>query len=382
MSQAGLIAGILALVWAYSVAWMVVVALFVRHRRRRRALTESAAGRWLLVRPCAGLEPGLRQCLASTGSRADSLEMEVVFGVSEASDPAQPVAESVAAELRAAGIDARVMVMPPRGPNRKASTLAGAAEQLAGHAGLINVDSNIDMTGLDLAALIRPLAGAGATWMPPVEVAGTTLGDRASRAVLGGSFHAFALLAGIDPAGLVGKVFAIRRDAVGAAGFDELPSYLGEDVELSARLRAAGISVEPVWVHARACPAGGSLADTIARHSRWISVVRAQRLALLLTYPLLFAPSPGILLLGAFALGYSFCLAAVVAAAAVASRLCVSAGARYASGLRWQPLIGLADGLLADLVLWAALARGLTSREVSWRGRRLRIDAVGRLHTL
>jgi ceramide glucosyltransferase len=382
VSQAGLIAGIVALVWAYAVAWMVVVALFVRRRLRRRPVAKSAAGRWLLVRPCAGLEPGLRQCLASTASRADSLEMEVVFGVSEASDPARPVAESVAAELRAAGTDARVMVVPPRGPNRKASTLAGAAEQLAGHAGMINVDSNVDMSGLDLAALLRPLAGAGATWMPPVETAGTTLGDRASRAILSGSFHAFALLAGIDPAGLVGKVFAVRRDAIDTARFDELPSYLGEDVELSARLRAAGISVEPAPVHARACPAGGRLADTIARHSRWISVVRAQRPALLLTYPLLFAPTPGILLLGAIALGHSWSLAAGVAAAAVASRLCVSAGARYASGLRWQPLIGLADSLLADLVLWVALVRGLTSRELLWRGRRLRIDSVGRLHAL
>ncbi len=383
MNTLGLIAGVAALAWAYAVAFMTGVALVRRAWHARPRHGEQPRGRWLVVRPCAGAERALDGSLRSIIRRADRLDLDLVIGVSEASDPALPIARRVCTELAATGLHATVEVVPPAGPNRKASTLAGVLERrLEEYAGVINIDSNVDMTGLDLGALVAPLGRprVGATWMPPVESAGTTLGDRASRAVLAGSFHAFGLLSGLDPAGLVGKVFAVRRDAAGELGLGDLAQYLGEDVELSARLRAAGFTVEPVRARARALPAHGPVRATVARHARWITVVRAQRPALLLTYPLLFAPTPAIAVLAVVALLHSATLGVAALAAALAARLVVSAGARYASGLRWSPRIGLVDALLADGVLWAALARSLRSREVEWRGRRLRIDRTGRLH--
>jgi ceramide glucosyltransferase len=381
----GLIAGIVALVWSYSCAWLVCVALVRRYRRKHAKTTTAPAGRWLVVRPCAGAEPELEASLLSVQSRADNLPIEVIMGVSEESDPARPIAERAAAALRDAGLDARVEVVPPAGPNRKASTVAGLVERhVTDHAGFINIDSNIDMTRMDLEALVAPLGAerVGASWQPPVEQLGPTLGDRASRAVLGGSFHAFALLLALDPASLVGKVFAIRKDALEAFGLEGLPDYLGEDVELSTRLRLSDFDVQPVITNAAARPARGRFADTVARQARWVTVIRAQRPALLLTYPLLFAPTPLILVLAALSWLYSPLLAFAGVLAATAARLLVSAGARWASGLRWNPFVGLVDGALADLVLWAALIRGLASRELSWRGNRLRIDRFGKLHAI
>jgi ceramide glucosyltransferase len=109
----------------------------------------------------------------------------------------------------------------------------------------------------------------------------------------------------------------------------------------------------------------------VARLARWLRVIRAQRPALLATYPLVLAPLPGQLLLAA-ALG-----APALAALALAGRLVVALLARRASGL---PLPGAAlDALVADPLLLAAWLAALGSRRFRWRGVPLRIGPGGRL---
>lgn len=327
----------------------------------------------LLLRPCAGAEPELDRTLSSLPALGPH-RLRVCFITAEAGDPAEPAIQRALSSLRAQGVAAEHRLGPPLGPNRKLSQLvagiAGAEEEV-----FLCVDSDVDLEGLPLDALVGPLqTGLAAVWAPPVEVQQRSLGDRLSRAVLGGSLHAFPLLCGIDPAGLVGKCFALRRDALGAiGGLAPLAHHLGEDMELSRRLRAAGFAVGPAGALCRSVVAGRSPSAVRQRLSRWILVIRGQRPALLPSYPLLLAASP--LQVG---------LALVVgepglALLALAARAASSVLARRRCGLPLRPEEILLDTLLGDgLLLWAWL-RALRSRRLSWRGQPMFVDREGRL---
>jgi ceramide glucosyltransferase len=401
-----------ALAWGWAAAVASVSAAAVWRRARARPPAPGRDARpVVLARPCAGDEPGLEARLAAMPR--SRVPVAVRITVARSADRA-PSMEAAAARLRAAGVDARVLVVPTDAPNRKAGQLAGLAATL-GDVLLVSADADVDLAGFDLDALVDPLrdgtsggpdettagaseaapggaprgpgspalgatwappaeAGAarrgaspalGATWAPPAEVGGSTWADRASGAVLGGSLHAFPLLAGLDPGGLVGKVFAARLDRVRrAGGLEALCAYVGEDMELARRLRRAGFATAAVPGVARACPpAGRTWGAVVERYGRWLAVIRRQRPALLASYPLLFAATGPLV---ALALAVA---APGAAALAVGARLAVAVAARRAAALPSRPAAPFVDAVLADVLLWAALCRALASRRVTWRGR-------------
>lgn len=362
----------MSLLLAAWIATTLAAALiaFVRAPRPVAALRPTSV---LLLRPCAGAEPELQRTLNSLPVQGVH-RLRVCFITAEPGDPAEPAIHAAVGALRARGLEAEHRLGPPLGPNRKLSQLVagmnGAEEEV-----IFCADSDVDLEDLLLDAMVGPVqAGLAAAWAPPVEVQVLGWGDRLSRAVLGGSQHAFPLLCGIDPAGLVGKCFAARRDALEAiGGLAPLAHHLGEDMELSRRLRAAGLRVGPAAVRCRSRVAGRSARTVRERFSRWILVIRAQRPALLLSYPLLLAASPLQVVLG-LVLGEP---ALVVFAGA--GRLIIAALARTRSQLDRGPGALLVDAMVGDpLLLWAWL-RALLSRSLSWRGQRMWVDGSGRL---
>jgi ceramide glucosyltransferase len=350
---------LLVLVWAAVVVVVHGVAV------ARRARMDPAGWRTVdrpvvLVRPCAGDEAGLEARLASSGSGWDVVRIVVA----SEDDAAVPAAERAVLRLRAVGAHAVLQVVPTDAPNRKAAQLEAIAEAWPG-AILCNVDSDVDMRGVDRDALLGPLCGdepVACVWAPPVEAPPPeTFGDRVSHALLDGSLHAFPLLAALDPAGMVGKVFAVRLDRMEAAG------GLGEDMEIARRIRASGQAVHALRRPVRAAPRGRSLDAVVERYARWFAVIRLQRPALLTSYPMLFGATTPLVML-TLALGHS-----AAAAGVLASRLVVGLVARWTAG---GPLrAALLDIPLADAVVWWAFLRTITRREVSWRGRRLRLGA-------
>ncbi|WP_437725362.1 glycosyltransferase [Sorangium sp. So ce861] len=348
----------------------------------------APALRVLVVRPCAGPEPHLERTLGSLAGARLSAAARCVFAVAGAADGALPAATAAAAKLRAAAIPAEVALTAPAGPNRKAAQIAAVLDgEPAPFDVVLIADSDVDLDGVDLDALVAPLgdgarpAPLDAAWAPPVEVAPPgSLGDRASAAVLGASLHAFPLLAGLDPRGLVGKLFAVRAASLaGAGGFAALTAHLGEDMELSRRLLARRGAVAAAPIVAPSLASGRSLRDVIARYARWIAVIRAQRPALLASYPALFFATPLILALAALAAPIAAAPALVAAAVAVASRAAVAAAAARVAGRRAPLLAAAADACLADLVLGAAFVRALSTRTVVWRSGRFTIDRRGLL---
>ena len=334
--------------------------------------------RLVIVRPCAGPEPELQRCLASWPVLREGHLAGAIFAVGEVDDPALPAAETAAARLRTRGVDARVVVTSAEGPNHKASQLAVAVDG-AGEVDVIVVaDSDVDLEGLDLGALVDPIAAdarVAACWAPPVELGvARTWGDRASQALLGASLHAFPVLARLDRRGMVGKLVALRRSSLAAVGgFASLTGVLGEDMELARRFARRGEEVAVAPIVAPSLASGRDLRGALSRYTRWISVIRRQRPALLASYPLLFAATPLMVPL-ALAAGAPW-----IAGAAVALRFSVARLAQSACGRRRSLAGTLLEAVLADALLLAAFAHALASPRVVWRGARLRVLAGGRL---
>jgi ceramide glucosyltransferase len=370
--------------WALCKPWVPEAfwALLRRFTGARAALDPlpEAPTRVLLLRPCAGRDERLDRNLASLAdARMDGLSVACIFAVGAADDPATPVAEAAASALRAAGFECVCVITEAAGPNHKVDQLARASRGRAADV-VIVADSDVDLTGLDLSALVVPLRrGVACAWVAVGERAPRTAGDRASMAVLTGGLHGFALLARLDPAGMVGKLFAVRADALArAGGFEALVRHLGEDMELARRLLAQGMRVEAASITAFSSASGRSLRAVRDRYARWLLVVRTQRTALLPSYPLLFFAAPLQVLCALALVGHS-AWSLAVASVAVLARTAAAAGARRAAGLPWEGRAVLLDPWLGDAVLCAAWLRALTLREVRWRGGVLRWGSDGLL---
>ena len=387
-----MVALIVALTWLFGAT---SVAAWASLRARRNARTSRARPRYegalpsvCIVRPCAGSDPWLLECLATFPRTRASVLPRVVFALESPGDDAAPMALAAEDDLCARGIDASIVWTAARGPNHKAHQLGRALERdarLHPRAEIVVVaDADVDLTDFDLDALVAPFAEdprLGATWAPPVEIESPrTLGDRASQAVLGASLHAFPLLSALDPAGMVGKLCALRASALAdSGGFDDLRHHLGEDMELARRLRALEYRVCVAPVIARSRASGRSVRATTSRYARWLTVIRAQRSALLPSYPLLFAFTPGVLALVALGAHDAPWLALGLGSAAIASRVATAYVAAKVTGRRTSIARASLEALLADLVLLAAFVRALAVRGVRWRGHSLRTDPTGRL---
>jgi ceramide glucosyltransferase len=365
--------------WVAMYAAAAVIAV-VRAMARRESVSEGESENRgvLLVRPLAGEEVGLARRLGETGGAEF-----VIFAVGSLVDPAEPIAQRVAALLRARGIDATVFVTNAVGPNHKADQLARtlALPGVRGRQIVVVADADVELGTDAVRRLAAALGDSDAVWAPPVERGrARTWGDRASHAVLDASLHSFPLLAGIDPHGLVGKLFAVRRSALeSVGGFGALTRYLGEDMELARRLRLGGRAVTVAPRLAIATAEGRSLRGAIARFARWLLVVRAQRPLLLLSYPLLLAASPLLLTVLAIAIARHDGALATVAVSGLAVRFGIACFARATAGLNIAPVAAALQMVGGDLVLLTALAMACAARDVIWRGRRLVIAPDGTL---
>lgn len=364
---------------------VMVARAKARHEARSASTKgETSRRRVLLVRPVAGHESDLEERLGrSAGAPA------VMLAVRDESDLGFESATNAALRLSEEGTHASVVLTYADGPNRKAEQVARALSRATrdGQAfdTVVVADSDVAPSHADLDALVGALdRGAKAAYVPVAEAPpreGAKLGDRANVAVLSASPHAFPLLAGMDASLFVGKLCAIDRAALeGAGGFESITHLLGEDVELERRLRANGHDVVPVPRIAVATRSGRELGEAVARFTRWLGVVRAQRPHLLPTYLFVFAsflPTLATCLLigsrGADAAAYG----ALLVAAVLSARLAVALEGRRVSGLRRGLGAALVDVVLADGVLLSALFRAATSREVRWRGQVLRVTSGG-----
>lgn len=378
MSPASWVASV-TLGWAALVSIITLEAIRRSVQRGSRpALSAPRGMKAALIRPVTGADPWLEENLVSAARARRSFATSITIAIPREDDPAATAAHAAAQRLRDEGLDACVIVTRATAKNGKVGQLAVAVEQRAmGAEVVIVVDADVDLTGFDLDALVAPLSKVACAWAPFTETqSARTTGDSASMGVLGASLHAFPVLSRLDGASLVGKTFAIRSDALATiGGFDALADALGEDVMLARQLAQHGLRVTAVDGIARARVTGRTFAQSRARFARWLTVVRAQRPALLLSYPLLFLATAPILIsaMVAIALNSRLDLALGAIVLSLTSRVAVALTARRCR--EREGLSSLArEVVLADLVLWLALYDALAQSTVTWRGRALRVE--------
>lgn len=369
---------LLVLVVLWTAMQVIFASVLVRRTMSRRPAPASAmrVRGLLLVRPCAGLEPFLEQTLSSSRAVASvASDVRVVFAAAQEDDPALPVAEEVARQLRAEGLDVSVSITRPRGLNAKSGQLAAVCRDRPANI-VMCADSDVLLTERAAQDLMGALGEkAAAAWAPPVEGVPRTLGDRLSHAVLTASYQSFPLLAAIDDQAFVGKLFAVRQASLRRAGGFEAASHaIGDDVALARRLRGDGgrIAVSPTPV--TASPRARRVGDVVERYARWIQVVRERDPRLLVAYPLLFLATAPALVACACLASTSPGLSLLLGLALVGARFAVALAGRAAAALPLSPGRSLCDAFVADAVLAIALLRGTTRNQVNWRGRVLRVE--------
>jgi hypothetical protein len=343
----------LAVVWALVAAGFSVVAWW-RLGRRRPDEPLRAAPPVLLLRPADGVAPHELANLARPVEWAGPLEHVVLA-------PERPALPG----------SVRWLPSDPPGPNRKVGHLLHAVRTLGrpGHV-VLAVDADVAVDAALVRALVAPLlAGAALVTAPPEPMPGRGPGTRAVRALLRHTHLAFRAVDAmrIGPRAVCGKAMALGPPAL--ALLPAVADRVGEDLELAARLHAAGARVALTGTPARmpAPPHGVSLRDAVARFGRWMQVLRAHRPALFATVPWLLTPTLPLVALAALA-GDPMLGGAVAALVGARAALAARLGPGDASG--WP----LGEALLLAAFVWA-----LGARRVRWRGRTYRLERGGRM---
>lgn len=353
--------------------YYVVCVWSARAFRKSRAEIGRFTPPVSILKPLRGADREMYECLR-THFLQDYPEYEVIFGVSEADDPAIQLVGRLKCEFP----DRQIKVVFCReklGTNVKVSNLVQMLPH-ARHEYLLVNDSDIRVGPDYLRRVIAPLASKPVGLVTALyrgEPA-RTFGSRLEALGISTDFAAGVLTARLVEGGIhfgLGSTLAFKREAlVAIGGFAPLLDYLADDYELGFRIGKA----EYQLVLAR------EVVDTFLpaydfvgywQHQlRWMRTIRCSRpggyAGLLFTFGLPFGILAAVLSRGA-AWSWVLLLVALATRFAMAYEVAIRAlGQR--SQLRDFGLIPIRDVLA--LVTWIG---GYFGRTIMWRGERFRL---------
>lgn len=357
------------------VLWQVAVAFrFPLHRPVVQAgFTPSIT----VLKPLKGVDAELAGCLESWLTQRYAGEVEFIFGVASARDPACEVVRSLISRFPKA--KAQLAVCPKSlGANAKVSTLIQTL-RLARHEVIVVSDADVWVPEDALAQIVAPLQepGLGLVNCFYSLAPGTTLAMRWEAFAVNADFWSQVLqsqsLKPIDFA--LGAVMATPRsqlDKIG--GFEALADYLADDYQLGRRIARSGgrIAISPALVECRSSPMSWSGVWT--HQLRWARTIRAcQPLPYFFSqlqngtlWPLLWAASHPIWPVLA-------CSGAFVLTRMAAGFYCERKLTRRADfNAFW--LAPMKD--LLQIIIWALAFFG---NRIEWRGQRFRLRRGGKL---
>jgi ceramide glucosyltransferase len=331
-----------------------------------------------ILKPLKGTDPDIYESFRSHCLQ-DYPEYEIIFGVSDAGDPAVASVQQLRREFPDHAI--RLVVSPNQlGANVKVSNL----EQMlptARYQHLLVNDSDIRVERDYLRRVIAPLADeqVGMVTCLYRGVAAPTFGSQLESLGISTDFCAGVLVARQLEGGLrfgLGSTMVFRRTELErVGGFQSIVDYLADDYELGRRIAALGLQVVlsdvVVETHLPAYDLGGFFSHQL----RWARGVRDSRasgyVGLVSTYGLMW----GLLaLVAAQAAPWSWAVLAFTMVLRLAVALTVGKSVlQDAQLLKHLWLLPLRD--LIAVVVWVASFAGNT---VSWRGDRFKLKK-GRL---
>ena len=233
-----------------------------------------------ILKPLKGTDPEMYGSLRSHCLQ-DYPAYEIVFGVSNGSDPAVEFVERLKAEFPERAI--RVVVCEKKlGANGKVSNLAQMAAQ-AQHELLLVSDSDIRVDPDYLRCVIAPLNNpkTGMVTCLYRGIAGRSLGSRLEALGISTDFAAGVLAAGLLENGIhfgLGSTLAFRRrDLEKIGGFEVLADYLGDDYEIGRRISSLGLTIELPHLIVETFLPPYSLREFLQHQLRWARNIRHSR---------------------------------------------------------------------------------------------------------
>jgi len=257
-----------------------------------------------ILKPLRGVDPEMYESFRSH-CRQDYPDYEIIFGVSEADDPAVQAVEQLIREFPRCKI--RLLVCHEvLGNNRKTSNLVQMMAFARYDHILIN-DSDIFVTPDYLRRVMAPFARGrvGMVTCPYRGIAADTLGSKLESIGISTDFIAGVLAARQIEGGIhfaLGSTLAMTRTALDAiGGLRPLVDYLADDFELGYRIAKAGYEVVLADIVVETHLPAYSFRGFFEHQMRWARSTRDSRrfgyVGLLLTFGLpwsifavLFAP--------------------------------------------------------------------------------------------
>jgi len=321
-----------------------------------------------ILKPLKGTDPEMYKAFRSHCLQ-DYPQYEILFGVSEADDPALALVEQLKSEFPEREI--RIVYCEQNlGTNTKISNLAQMLPQARFDHLLVN-DSDIRVESQYLKSVIGPLENemTGLVTCLYRGNASATLGSQLEALGIGTDFAAGVLTARHLEGGIrfgMGSTLAFRRaDLKSIGGFEALLDYLADDYQMGYRLAAEGKNVALSETVVETSLPAYSLRAFWHHQLRWARTVRDSRrsgyLGLIFTFGLFWALLTAVLAHGArWAWGL---LAATIALRVVQA---VTTGRFCLQDHQIVPLLWLLP--LRDLIAVAIWLASLFGHSIRWRG--------------
>lgn len=363
---------------AASIGYTILAAARLqRLAKRPKDAVSSSRPTVTVLKPLAGVEAELFENLCSFVDQAYP-QVQVIFGVADANDPAIEIAQRVIARFP----DADLSLVVGDGTvaaNPKIANLSAMIEH-AKYDLLVAVDADmrVDSAYIDsvAAAFDDPRVGAVTALYCGVPIGG--LASQLGASYINEQFAPSVLVANlVEPLTYCfGSTMAVRRSVLEEiGGLGALGTHIGDDYVLGKLVTERGyrVALAPCVVHNIVYEPD---VRTLAEHElRWARTIRAQRP---LGYATLFVTQP-VLCAALIVCATAGSLASWIAfAAAFASRVLLADAARRAFPASRPPMwsIPMRDALTA--AVWIG---GFFARSVRWRDRRYSIGRDGNVAT-
>ncbi len=233
-----------------------------------------------ILKPLRGTDPEMYESFRSHCLQ-DYPDYEIIFGVSDANDPAIRLVERLKAEFPQRVI--RLMVCSENlGANTKVSNLAQMVREARYELIIVN-DSDIRVEPDYLRRILAPLNDPkiGLVTCLYRGVANETLGSRLESLGISTDFCAGVLVAETVEKGIrfgLGSTLAFRRrDLQAIGGFEAIADYLADDYQLGIRIAALGLTVKLSEAIVETFLPRYTLLEFIDHQLRWARTIRDSR---------------------------------------------------------------------------------------------------------
>jgi ceramide glucosyltransferase len=324
-----------------------------------------------ILKPMYGTDPGLYEALRSHAAQ-NYPEFEIIFGFSNAADPALAEIERLKTEFPDRAF--RVIITKPAAPNAKAAVLATLAAEARYDLLVVN-DDDIRAEPGYLRSVVAPLQNAGTGLV--------TCLYRAPARSLASLVESLGIATEFAPSVLVARLVGVVDFALGstmalraatlreAGGFEAVADFLADDYQLGRNVAGRGYRVEFASTVVETGAGDASWGQMWRHQLRWARTIRVSRTGgyygSVVTHATIWA-------LLAWAAGQWRVAAATLALRMTAGTIAGGLILKDRNIWRWFWLIPLRD--LFGFAVWVGGCFGST---VYWRGRKLRLQTDGRI---